>query len=189
MAKSPGHFRRLLRVQSQRRLIKTPRSQLRTVTKAEREAFPEKFSPKGAYLVSKSLKKVNARTAFITKSAKQDYETGTPHTRAAVLRKERRLGYGPGGLERAVPKGVITYRLRQALKTLEFAEKPAIPNAQRRKHRAARSYRVTDEMRDAFFDLRTKKLDREFLDDGDWHEMVDMARAMNDPLLSVLLRS
>jgi hypothetical protein len=190
MAKRPsGQFTKLLRSRTQRRLLKKRRSQLRVVTKAERLEHPDRFSPKGSYLVPTSVKKVTARTAFITRSSKQDYDLGVAHSKAAELRKEGRLGYGPRGEERAIPKSVTTYRLKRAPRALEYAEKPAIPDARRRKHRAAKRYLVTDAMRGSFFDLRDRKLNHEFLDDGDWHELVDMARAMNDPMLSVLLKS
>jgi hypothetical protein len=169
---------------AQLKLVTKPREELRPVTKAERAAHPDRFSPKGAYLVPKSIKKVTSRTAFITKTIRQDAERGISHTKAAKLRAEGRLGYGPRGEERAIPKGVITHRLRRALASVEFAEKPATQWAARRKHRAAKRYPVTDEMRASFFEWRNRKLNGEMLDDGIWHELVDMARAMNDPMLS-----
>jgi hypothetical protein len=87
---------------------------------------------------------------------------------------------------------VQTFRLtilKRKYAKLENAEKPSTPDALRRKHRAARTYPITDEMRDRFWDLRQQKLDGEHIDDGDWHEMVDQARALRDPTLSLLLKS
>jgi hypothetical protein len=105
------------------------------------------------------------------------------------LRKEGRLGCGPGGEERAIPKSVITYRLRRALKTLEYAHKRPTSWATLKRCRPAKRYPVMDEMRGSFFPLRERKLKGEWLDEGDWHSMVDMANAMNDPMLSALLKS
>jgi hypothetical protein len=44
-------------------------------------------------------------------------------------------------------------------------------------------------MRASFWNSRERKLRGEFREDGDWHQLVDMARAMNDPMLSALLKS
>jgi hypothetical protein len=57
------------------------------------------------------------------------------------------------------------------------------------KHRPAKRYPVTDEMRNELWPARERKLNGEFLDDGDWQQMIDQARAVNDPMLAALLKS
>jgi hypothetical protein len=174
---------------SQVRLVKEPRAKLRFVRKAEREANPDKFSPKGSYLVRKGVRKIGDKTPFVRTIDKQDWRIDVHHGRAARLRAKGELGYGPRAEERAIPKSVQTFRLKRAYAKLENAEKRATPWAARRKHQTARSYPITREMRDRFWDLRQRKLGGEELEDGDWHEMIDQARALRDPYLAALLKS
>jgi hypothetical protein len=44
-------------------------------------------------------------------------------------------------------------------------------------------------MRNELWPARERKLNGEFLDEGDWHQMIDQARAVNDPMLAALLKS
>jgi hypothetical protein len=73
-------------------LIKEPRSKLRFVTKAERAEHPELFSPKGSYLVRKSIKRIGKKTVFVRTSDKQDWRINVSHTKAAKLRAKGGLG-------------------------------------------------------------------------------------------------
>jgi hypothetical protein len=177
---------------SQVRLIKEPRSKLRFVKKAEREANPDKFSPKGSYLVRKGVRKIGDKTPFVRTIDKQDWRVDVHHGRAARLRAEGRLGYGPRAEERAIPKRVQTFELtilKRKYAKLENAERRATPWGTRERFRGPQTYTITQKMRDKFWSLRQRKLDGEMLDDGDWHQMIDQARALRDPHLAALMKS
>ncbi|MFZ0494421.1 MAG: hypothetical protein WBE80_10240 [Methylocella sp.] len=184
-----SRFKKWWSTRAKTRLLKTSRENLRSITKAEKVAHPERFSAKGQYFVAKTIKTVTSRTAFITKSLRRDIETGISHTKAAALRAEGRLGYGPRGLEPTPPKSTQTLLLKRKYAKLEFAEKPPTPWAKRPKHRAPKRYPVTEEMRNELWSARERKLNGEFLDEGDWHQMIDQARAVNDPMFAALLKS
>jgi hypothetical protein len=73
---------RLLLSRTRRRLLK-PETEVRRVTLVEKINNPEKFSLGGEYVVSKSVKKIGARTAFVTVSRRKDAIEGVSHGKAA----------------------------------------------------------------------------------------------------------
>jgi hypothetical protein len=90
-------------------LLRLPRDELRVLNFGEKLRLGRSLG--GKYFVAKGTK-VTKRTTVITASSWHDWHVGTPHTKAARLRKEGRLGYGAGGEERAIPKSVRTRRSR-----------------------------------------------------------------------------
>jgi hypothetical protein len=171
---------------SQRALLRAPPGGVRRVTEAEKLAHPSKFSPGGSYLIRAGAK-VTARTPFITRSRKIDWLTGVSHGKAAKLRATGELRYGTAAAEVQAGKTKETRRLQREVKRITRAELPPTLPPSRRPRR--RFYPVTSAMRDNFIGLRRRKLLGEYLDNGDWHQLVDIARAINDPALSALMKS
>ena len=168
---------------AQRKILGRNRGELRSITKAERLAHPDKFSPGGAYLVPKSIGKITSRTAFVTASRHKDFHKGVSHSKAAKLRAQGLLGYKHAAGEEQAAKQRTTRALRKQAKALEEVSRPAS-----RTHGAGR-YHSSQAAKDNSIRLRNRKLRGEFLDDGDWHEMIDIAQAVNDPMLSRLMQS
>jgi hypothetical protein len=96
---------------SQGRLLRRPLGSLRRLSKTEKTKIGRKSG--GAYDVAKDTAKVTRQTPVITASAWRDAQVGVPHGRAARLRKEKKLGYGPQGLSERAPQSVRT-RIRLA---------------------------------------------------------------------------
>jgi hypothetical protein len=170
-------------------LLRSPRDILKAVTKKQKLAHPEIFSKGGEYLISESVKRLSSKTMYTTKSRWRDAQLGISHGKAATLREQGRLGYGPTGEERAIPQSVITHRLKKAVARVQEIAKQATPWAKRRKHQEARTYSIDDNARTKFIEWRRQKLSGKFLDDGDWHRLIDIARTLKDPMLSRLLAS
>jgi hypothetical protein len=185
-------------------LLRAPRAALKAVTKEQKLAHPENFSKGGEYLISESVNRLLSTTAYVTKSRWRDTQLGISHGKAAKLREQGRLGYGPTGEERAIPSGVITHRLRKAVARIQEFNKQATPWAKKLGHRGAGTYSINAKRaksRDNFIEARTKFIEwrrrklgtkkraGEFLDDGDWHRMIDIARTLKDPMLSRLMAS
>lgn len=168
---------------SQRALLKRPRSELRSVTKAERLAHPGKFSPGGSYLVPRSIDKITARTASVTVSRRKDFDKGVSHSKAAKLHAQGLLEYKTAAAREQAAKTRAARALKKQIKSIDTITRPA-SITQRAGH-----YHPSQAMKDNFIRLRAQKLRGEFLDDGDWHEMIDLARSVNDPMLSRLMQS
>lgn len=108
---------------------------------------------------------------------------GVSHGKASRLRATGELPYKTAASAEQAAKARITFRLRRTVKTVERVERP--PGARGR----SRFYQPNQAARDSFVHLRAKKLRGIYLDDGDWHQMIDLAGAVNDPMLSALMKS
>lgn len=72
-------------------ILKSARTELRSVTTAEKIASKGRFSLGGAYLVPKSITKITTRTAFVSRF--KDFAAGVSHGTATALRKASLLPY------------------------------------------------------------------------------------------------
>jgi hypothetical protein len=181
--------RRLL-TRTQKHLLQAPRSGVRTVTKAERLANPDRFSARGDYFVSASIEHVGPRTAFVTKSRWKDVREGVSHATAA---KQRAAGARPyktaaSETQAAKTRAKAVEKRDIAVHAREVTEVSRPPKTRRGETRRV-AYQATDPMRDSYMRLRNQKLRGEFIDDGEWHGMADIAYTINDPMLSRLLKS
>ena len=87
-----------------RAILESERTALRTVTTAEKLALKGRFSPGGAYLVPKTVRKVGARTAYVTVTRFKDFAAGISHGAAAAARKAGLLGYKSAASEEQAAK-------------------------------------------------------------------------------------
>ena len=175
--------KKLTRAQS--RILKASRPGLRLVTKAERLAHPEKFSPTGRYLVPKGAK-ITARSAVI----------GEALFKKTAIKENRPAQERYATIKTAIRalRGRTEARALNRLTGLERVERPSyvqIKSGGTRGHyiRRGASYRVTDEMKAQYENWRDVKLSGGQLADGDWQRMMDMARAIKDPQLGKLAKS
>jgi hypothetical protein len=161
-------------------LLRAPREALKQVTPKQKTAHPELFSKGGAYFIPASVKRITSKTVFVTKSRWRDAQAGVSHTKAAILRQSGELGYKNAAIEAQANKIRQTARLKQAAKNAANVLRPG-----ERKRR-----RISEHARDSYARLRRQKLSGQFIEDkGQWHGMIDVAQAVNDPMLSVLLKS
>lgn len=172
--------KRLTRAQNG--LIKASRNALRPVTLAEKLANPGRYSLKGSYFVAATVKKAGARTAFVTRSLWQDVQAGVPHSRAAKERSAGLLSYKDAASEARAQTAKQSWQLKRAAKNVATVERPTKGGRWKQQHVSKNSKRD-------YIRLRRRKLAGHYLDDIDWHSMMDAARAAKDPELSALMKS
>ena len=90
---------------TKRSILNRPKEELHRLNLGEK--IKRGLSPKGAYYAPKGTK-VTKQTAYVTVSSWRDFQLGFSHTKAAKLRKEKRLGYGPRGVSEVAPQSVRT---------------------------------------------------------------------------------
>jgi hypothetical protein len=56
----------------------------------------------------------------------------------------------------------------------------------RRKKASRNGYRLHHGSAERYFDLRSRKLNGEWIDDGDWHWLADLSHVYNDPMSGAL---
>jgi hypothetical protein len=165
-------------------------TEVRRVTLAEKLAHPGKFSLKGEYVVPKSVKRVTERTAFVTASRRKDALAGVTHSKAAKERLAGERGYGTAAAEEQAARTREVARIKRELKTAVGAARPRkIKSGPRRGEYHWRRERVSDNARGKYLEWRRKKLSGKLIEEGDWHEMMTAARAVNDPMLNLLMKS
>ncbi len=178
---------------AQLNILKSPIEALRRVTTIERLLNPALFSTKGAYYVPKTVEKITSRTAFVTVTLKRDFQTGVSHTKAAAERAAGVREYKTAASEAQAAKTRVWAEVRRALAATPVGtevpvEKKIRKGPRKGEKRIVHEY-VSQKSKDQFLEWRRRKLEGRHLDEGDWHEMMTVARATNDPMLNVLLRS
>lgn len=166
----------------QKSIFKAPRGATRAVTKAEKLAHPNRFSKGGEYLVRADAK-VTSRTPFVTRTRITDWFRGVSHGKASKLRATGELPYKTATSADQAAKARVAFGLRRAAKTIERIERP--PGKRGR----SRFYQPNQAARDSFVRLRAKKLRGIYLPEGDWHQTIDIAKGINDLMLSALMKS
>jgi hypothetical protein len=116
---------------SQSALIKTPRSELRAMTAAEKAK--RGLSAKGEYLIAKG-KRFSKLSAFVTRTLYQDRQRGVSHSTAAKQFQTGERNYKSAASEAAAARTRLLRRQRSEalgrLKTLTRVRRP--PNSIRR---------------------------------------------------------
>jgi hypothetical protein len=161
-------------------LLRASRSALKPVTEKQKLAHPEIFSKGGSYLIPTNVKRITAKTVYVTRSRWRDAQEGISHSKAAILRQSGELGYKSAASEAQAATVRQTASLKRAAKK---AENVLRPNERKRR-------KISEHARESYARLRRQKLAGKFIEDkGQWHGMIDVAQAVNDPMLSVLLKS
>jgi hypothetical protein len=165
-------------------LLKAPRSALRRMTADEKRRAG--ISAGADYFIDAS-KPFRKNAPRITVSRKKDFDAGVSHSKAAKLREQGLLNYKSAAARenaaKAKPKLREIQRLKKKVLEVRAVSRP--PSSRNR----APTYRTSDTARRNYWRLRNRKLRGEHLDDGDWHQMIDIANATNDPALSRLMKS
>jgi hypothetical protein len=184
MAKKP-HLTR-----AQKAILKAPKAEVRRVTLAEKLANPGRFSLRGEYVVPTKIKKVTSRTAFTTLTRRKDYLEGVSHGKAAAERAQGLRPYRTFASEEQAAKTREVARIKRELKTTKEAERPwKIPKGPRKGETKWIKENVTDSAKQNYLEWRRRKLAGQWIDDGEWHQMMTAARAVNDPMLNLLMKS
>ncbi len=152
---------------AQKSLLKTAREGLRSVTKAERLAHPDKFSKGGSYFVKATTKKITARTSFVTQTRWRDTQEGVSHSKAAKERAQGIRGYKTAASENIAGKVRATAERKRIERVLD--RKGGAFNAARKQ-----KYKPSKETLDGYETLKRKKLSGEFLG-NEWFAMIDIA--------------
>jgi hypothetical protein len=161
-------------------LLRASRSALKPVTEKQKLAHPELFSKGGSYFIPASVKRITAKTVFVTKSRWRDAQEGVSHSKAAILRRSGELGYKNAASEAQAAAIRQTASLKRAAKHASSVLRPG--EKKRRK--------ISGHARESYARLRRQKLAGKFIEDkGQWHGMIDVAQAVNDPMLNILLKS
>jgi|SRR5271166_685067 len=147
--------------------------------KLEYSAKSKRYALKGA-AINKNTITISERQ-WRNKEAAQYNET--PETLPAARRRGE-VGYRTAAQKEATAKAVKT-RFRNSVRRRVQGGVGDNIEGYGGKH----SYRITRPMADHFEEWRNRKLAGEWLDDGTWHAMIDIARRYNDPEIGMLRAS
>lgn len=173
---------------TRRKIDKASSDEFRKLTTAEAKKLGVSASAERRVLAS--IKRVTAKTLTISKrqwAQRKLQETSGQKLsleKAAAARKAGEIKYKSAASQTQAAKQSSTRKLKSDLKKLEKVEHPG-----NRKHPKGYKYDISENMRKNYFDLRERKLAGEWIDAGDWHGMMDVARALNDPMLEALYKS
>lgn len=187
---------------AQTRIAKAAPATLRKLTKSELEKLG--YSPKSERYIEIG-KRIWKNAVTISKRAFTTKVFGAPPEALAAARAEGRIPYRSKATQAAAEKQKITRAkkplapatvdavVKKARKASTSGVRVTIPedvHAKRgRKGLRPRSYNISDAQAAKMPDLIRRKMEGAFLDDGEWHQMVDFARAANLPHLNRLLIS
>jgi hypothetical protein len=147
------------------------------------------FSRKARRYVKRDVSRIGKRTATIshrqheTLRTKERYHIATPEL-ATEARKRGALSYSSLVQRESVAKAAVTregkkYRIALEARDGQYIEAHSPRRRRERVHITAASI-------ERYLENRRKKLNDEYIPDGDWQQMMDIARAVGDaraPLL------
>ncbi len=141
------------------------------------------FSPKARRYVPKWIKRATKRTATIsarqheTLRTNERYGIATPEL-ATEARKHRTLNYSSAVQRENVAKAAVTREGKKYRAALEARDGQYIEanNPRRRRERV----HITAVAIERYLENRRKKLNGEYIPEGDWQQMMDIARAVGD---------
>ncbi|SFK75259.1 hypothetical protein [Methylocapsa palsarum] len=175
-------LRRQFSERTARRLERATSIQFRKLDPSE--LIKAGFSPLSERYVPSTVKRVTSKTASISKRQYQTKRNAEfigeklSIEKVADRHATGELSYKTADTRARAQKQMSTRRIKAALKKTEKAE-----------NHSGRKYVIGSETKGAFMGSRQRKLAGEFIPDGEWHAMVDLARAINDPRLSDLIKS
>ncbi len=137
---------------------------------------------------------------YALKGAAINKNTITISERQWRNKEAARYGETPETLPLARRRGEIGYRTAAQKEATAKSVKTRFQNSIRRRvnrdvgkkietYGDKDPYRITKPMADQFEEWRNRKLAGEWLDDGIWHAMIDIARRYNDPEIGLLRAS
>jgi len=180
MASRKSPRSRLLRSPYQRRFKGKSSSFWRPAIGAELRRMGA--SPKSERLVPKDAKRVSSKTPFLTRSEfvkKRNlelYGEGLGPAQAARRRARGTLGYTSQASAEQARKQTVRRAINAAMRAQVPQEVPYGPEAEA--HHTGSSYLQSGEFQGRVGELLRKRLiDRERLDDGDWHAVRDYVHA------------
>lgn len=156
------------------------------------------YSPLARRYINASISKVTSRTSSIsarqaeTIRVREQFGLASPEI-ATKARAHEAIVYKTAQAEQAAKKNILLSFNKRARKQItadaasgkRIKQRSADGSFSQRK-RAAHGYRLSPDAADRYFDLRARKLAYEWIDEGDWHWMLDMAWQYNDPLINAL---
>jgi hypothetical protein len=172
-----------------KRIEARPTTEFRKLAKSELAKLG--LSPKSERYIPEGAK----FKASATISKRQFVQKRAGGVSLEQLARERAAGVRGYKSESSKAQAAKQRTTRAALRNVRTLTKVSVPGdiwagrSDARKTKHPREYRVTQTMKDRFIDLRRQKLAGRELEDGDWHYMIDMARAAGDPMLDRLSRS
>jgi hypothetical protein len=148
------------------------------------------FSRKARRYLPQTIRKPFARTKTIsarqheTLRTRQEYGLSTPEV-ATKAREAGALRYKTARQQEAVAKAADTRLLRK----VERSEGEAIPNANPARNRRGQRSVLTSSAIERFERNRERRLRNEYIPDGEWHEMMDIAHRFKDARVAQLRQS
>jgi hypothetical protein len=137
------------------------------------------FTRTARHYVLKNVERVTSRTPSIsaraheTLRARQLHGLASPE-QATMARREGGISYSSADQARRVEKAADRRLIKRARERID----KHLPTSNPRRKRTR--FRFTDEKMKNFERNRARKLRGEWLDNGEWFEMMDIARAVND---------
>jgi hypothetical protein len=151
-------------------------TRLRKLTKSEHIRLGLK--PSRELHVDASLKRITKRTRLYSKAAAIKLRTGMHPTKLAAAHRAGELPYKSVAAAEQAAKTRATRKVRRDVRKIEKV-----------RHPDGYQYTPTDAQKNDFIELRKRKLAGEWIADGEWHGMMDVAQAANDPQVTLLRRS
>jgi hypothetical protein len=156
------------------------------------------YTPLARRYVKASISKTTSRTSSIsarqaeTIRVREQFGLASPEI-ATKARAHEAIVYKTAQAEQAAKKNILVSFNKRARKQIiadaasgkRIKQRSADGSFSQRK-RAAHGYRLSPDAADRYFDLRARKLAYEWIDEGDWHWMLDIAWQYNDPLINAL---
>jgi hypothetical protein len=191
----PGIIARVRLRKPPKRARAPSHSDYRRLTPDENER--QGFTRKARRYVLKTVQKLTKRLPSIsarqheTLRTQQEYGLAKPEV-ATAARQQGALTYKSASARETAAKGRDSvFKRRLPIEIERSAAKGArIPEYGKSGHRKGRGgYRVRRKHAPHVADLRLRRLDGEYLDNGDWHLLIDFAEYYGDPKRALLRSS
>jgi hypothetical protein len=164
-------------------MVRHPKSTSSYRRLAPAENVKAGFSAKARRYVKKDVSRIGKRTATIshrqheTLRTKERYHIATPEF-ATEARKRGALKYSSAVQRESVAKAAFTREGKKYRIALEARDGQYIEanNPRRRRERV----HITAAAIERYLENRRKRLNGEFIPEGDWQQMMDIARAVGD---------
>jgi hypothetical protein len=142
----------------------------------------ERYIQKGKR-VRKGVRTVSKRQYLKKQTAEREGVKPVSLEKAARQRREGEYRYSTAAREAQAKRQSFTKRAKAAERKGDRLQRVESSNPRRK----ARTYKIKNPGR--YKELATRKLAGDYLDDGDWHLLVDIARGLGDPRLPLFMKS
>jgi hypothetical protein len=170
-----------------RELERLAAADLRKLTPAELISInespkAERYIQKGKR-VRKGVRTASKRQYLKKQTAQREGAKPVSLEKAARQRHEGEYRYSTAASEAQAKRQSFTKRANAAERKGDRLQRVESSNPRRK----ARTYKIKNPGR--YKEVAMRKLDGDYLDDGDWHLLVDIARGVGDPRLPQFLKS